>query len=43
MSSDSPESAHHVVSLFLHGDILSVCAWIIAWDTEWIAVDINLA
>ena len=39
MSSDAPESAQHAVSLLLYMDILLMFAQVIAWDTEWSAVD----
>ena len=42
MSSDAPESAQRDVSVLLYRDILSVCALVIAWETEWRAVDRNL-
>ena len=43
MSSDAPESAHHDMSVFLYRAILSVWARVIARETEWRAVDRNLA
>ena len=43
MSSDAPDSAQHDVSVLLYRDILSVCARFISWETEWRAVDRNLA
>ena len=43
MSSDAPESAQHYVPVLLYRAILSVCARVIAWETEWRAVDRNLA
>ena len=42
MPSDAPEYAQHAVSVLLYRDILSVCAWVIAYETEWRAVDRNL-
>ena len=43
MSSDTPESAHQAVSVLLYRAILSVRARVISWETEWRAVDRNLA
>ena len=43
MSSDAPESAQNAVSVLLYRDILSVCARVLAWETEWRAVDRTLA
>ena len=39
MSSDAPESAQHAVPLLLYMAILLVFARVIAWYTEWRAVD----
>ena len=39
MSSDATESAQHAVSLLLYISILFIFARVIAWDTEWRAVD----
>ena len=41
MSSDAPKSAQHAVSLLLYIAILLMFARVIAWDTEWRAVDIK--
>ena len=43
MSSDAPDYAHHAVSVLLYRAILSVWARFIASETEWRAVDRNLA
>ena len=43
MSSDAPESVQRDVSVLLYRDILSVCAQVIAWKTEWRAVNRNPA
>ena len=43
MSSDALESAQHDVYLLLYIAILLVFARLIAWDTEWRAVDRKLA
>ena len=43
MYSDDPESAQHTVFLLLYIAILLVFARVIAWDTEWRAVDRNRA
>ena len=43
MSSDDPESAQHAVSLLLYMAIFLVFARVIAWKTEWRAVDRNRA
>ena len=43
MSSDAPEFVQYAVSLLLYRAILSVCEQFIAWNTEWKAVDRNLA
>ena len=43
MSSDSPESEEHAVSELLYSAVLLVCAQMMACDTEWRAVDRNLA
>ena len=43
MSSDYPESTQHAVYVLLYRAILSVCARVIAWETEWRAVDRNIA
>ena len=40
---EAMESAHHAVSEFLNMDILSVWARMMACDTEWRAVDKNIA
>ena len=42
MSSDAPESAQQVVSFLLYIAILRLFSRVIAWDTEWRAVDRNL-
>ena len=39
MSSDDPDYAHHAMYLFLYIAIFLVFARVIAWDTEWRAVD----
>ena len=41
MSSDAPNSSHQAVSLLLYIAILSLFVLVIAWDTEWRAVDRN--
>ena len=43
MSSDSPGSAQNSVSVLLYRAILSVCAKVMAWETEWREVYRNLA
>ena len=43
MSSDAPESAQHAVFVLLYRAILSVCARVVGWETEWREVDRNLA
>ena len=43
MSSGAPEYSQHTVSVLLYRAILSVCALVISWETEWRAVDRNLA
>ena len=43
MSSDASESTQHNLYVFLYRDILSMFARVIAWETEWRAVDRNLA
>ena len=43
MSLDTLDSAQHAVSELLYSDILLVWVWMTACDTEWRAVDRNLA
>ena len=43
MSSDAPESAQNSVYLLLYISILLAFEQLIAWDTEWRAVNRNLA
>ena len=43
MSSDTPESVQHAVAVLLYRSIFSVWERFIAWETEWIEVDRNLA
>ena len=43
MSSDAPEFAHQAVYFLLYIAILWLFALVIAWETEWSAVERNLA
>ena len=43
MSSDAPESAQQSVYFWLYIAILWLLALVIAWETEWSAVERNLA